>query len=79
MALAAGARLGDYGIVGLLGSGGMGEVYEARATAMRLLDQAYEKHMPQLLHVVADPAFDGLRQDPRYLALIRRIGVHSPH
>jgi hypothetical protein len=30
MSLAAGARLGAYEIVGLLGAGGMGEVYRAR-------------------------------------------------
>ena len=30
MALAAGAKLGAYEIVGLLGAGGMGEVYRAR-------------------------------------------------
>ena len=30
MSLAAGARLGPYGVLGLIGAGGMGEVYEAR-------------------------------------------------
>jgi hypothetical protein len=35
MRLAAGTRLGSYEIVGLLGAGGMGEVYRARDTTLR--------------------------------------------
>ena len=34
MALASGARLGPYEIVGLIGAGGMGEVYRARDTKL---------------------------------------------
>jgi serine/threonine-protein kinase len=43
--------------------------------AFALLDQAYEARVPQLLHLVADRSFDGVRSDPRYAALLRRIGI----
>jgi len=35
MSLAPGARLGGYEVVGLIGAGGMGEVYRARDTKLR--------------------------------------------
>src|SRR2546422_1984725 len=35
MPLASGTRLGAYEVVGLLGAGGMGEVYRARDTKLR--------------------------------------------
>ncbi len=34
MAIASGSRLGAYEIIGLIGSGGMGEVYRARDTKL---------------------------------------------
>jgi TolB-like protein/tetratricopeptide (TPR) repeat protein len=43
--------------------------------AFALLDKALASRTPQLLHFVADPAYDGLRDDPRYDELLRRIGV----
>ena len=53
MALAGGARLGPYEIVGALGAGGMGEVYRARDT--RLERTVAIKILPQGL--AADPQF----------------------
>jgi eukaryotic-like serine/threonine-protein kinase len=35
MALSAGTRLGQYEIVGLIGAGGMGEVYRARDSKLK--------------------------------------------
>jgi TolB-like protein/tetratricopeptide (TPR) repeat protein len=43
--------------------------------AFTLLDEAFAARAPELLHLVADPAFDGVRDDPRYDALLRRIGI----
>src|SRR5262245_25444615 len=51
LALASGTRLGVYEIVGVLGAGGMGEVY--RATDTNLKRQVAIKVLPQT--VAADP------------------------
>src|SRR6185503_8636051 len=51
--LAAGTRLGPYEIVGLLGAGGMGEVYRARDT--RLDRHVAIKILPEAL--ANDPAW----------------------
>ena len=46
-----------------------------RDAAMAWLEKAYAVRLPQLLHVPADPAFDGMRDDPRFEALMRKIGI----
>jgi TolB-like protein len=43
--------------------------------AMAWLEKAYAVRLPQLLHVPADPAFDAMRDDPRFDALMRKIGI----
>jgi TolB-like protein len=46
-----------------------------RDAAMVWLQKAYDVRLPQLLHVPADPAFDGMRDDARFGALMRKIGI----
>ncbi len=46
-----------------------------RDFAFQWLEKAYAERAPQLLHIVADTAYDGLREDPRYKDLLRRIGI----
>src|SRR5262245_46269274 len=54
MALAPGARLGSYEVIGLLGAGGMGEVYRAldsglsREVAIKVLPEALALHPERL-------------------------------
>jgi serine/threonine-protein kinase len=42
------------------------------------LEKAYTARTPFLLHVTADPDFDGVRDDPRYRDLLKRIGIPTP-
>jgi len=39
------------------------------------LEKAYVARVPFLLHVTADPTFDGVRDDPRYRDLLKRVGI----
>ena len=62
-------RVGPLGIAQACAEGGETDL------AFKWLEKAYEDRIPQLLHIVMDPAYDGLRQDPRYKNLLERIGV----
>jgi TolB-like protein/tetratricopeptide (TPR) repeat protein len=46
--------------------------------AMAWLEKAYAAHVPQVLHVPATPAFDSMKNDPRFRDLLRRIGIQPP-
>jgi TolB-like protein/Tfp pilus assembly protein PilF len=39
------------------------------------LEKAYEKHSDYLVRLKVDPLFDGLRSEPRFESLLRRIGL----
>jgi TolB-like protein/DNA-binding winged helix-turn-helix (wHTH) protein len=43
--------------------------------AMQYLEAAYREHTGMLLRLQLDAAYDGLHADPRFLDLIRRIGL----
>jgi eukaryotic-like serine/threonine-protein kinase len=66
MQLTSGTHLGSYEIIGLLGAGGMGEVYRARDT--RLGRDVAVNTLP-----------DSVTQDPERLARFRRRRKSSPH
>jgi serine/threonine-protein kinase len=46
-----------------------------RERAFASLERAYAEHDLQLQYIGADPAFDGLRDDPRFANLLRRVGL----
>ena len=61
MSLAAGTRLGPYEVLGLIGAGGMGEVYQAKDTR---LDRAVAiKVLPS-----------AMASDPSRIASVSRYG-----
>ncbi|MCJ7754689.1 MAG: hypothetical protein MUP13_08995, partial [Thermoanaerobaculales bacterium] len=50
---------------------GLGET----GSAFDALEQAYAERKGWLLHMQVEPVFDGFRSDPRYLDLVKRIGL----
>ncbi len=52
---------------------GLGEKEEA----FRLLEKGYEQRSSNMLYLATDPPFYGMRSDPRYADLLRRIGLQQ--
>ena len=48
-----------------------------RDQAFAWLEKAYQERQPSLTLMDVDPLFDPLRSDPRFTALVRRVGVPS--
>jgi TolB-like protein/DNA-binding winged helix-turn-helix (wHTH) protein len=42
---------------------------------LRLLEQAYGEHSPRIIFLQNEPAFDFLHSNPRYQALVKKIGL----
>jgi len=47
--------------------------------AIEYLEKSYEEHSHWLIYLHLDPSMDGLRSDPRFQDLSRRIGLPLPH
>ena len=43
--------------------------------ALDALEVGYQRRSPELLNLAADPAFDPLRRHPRFIRLLREIGL----
>jgi serine/threonine protein kinase/tetratricopeptide (TPR) repeat protein len=57
------------------------EIYAAlddKDEAFRLLERAYEEHSSNMPFLAVDPFWDGIRSDPRYADLLRRMGLPQP-
>jgi len=46
--------------------------------AFRLLEKAYEEHSSNMPFLAVDPFWYGMRSDPRYADLLRRMGLPQP-
>jgi tetratricopeptide (TPR) repeat protein len=44
----------------------------------RLLEKAYQQHSPTMSFLGIDPFWYGIRSDPRYADLLRRMGLPQP-
>jgi TolB-like protein/Tfp pilus assembly protein PilF len=54
------------------------EIYAAlgdKDEAFRLLEKAYEEHSSNMPFLAVDPFWDGIRSDPRFADLLRRVGL----
>lgn len=43
--------------------------------AVELLERAFEQKDIQVQYVASDPSYDPLRNDPRFIDLVRRVGL----
>ena len=46
-------------------------------TGFEWLEKSYSKKESALLDITSDPTFDGVRNDPRYQNLLKRLGLEQ--
>ena len=54
------------------------EIYGAlgwKDEAFTWLNKAYDEHDPQIVSLKVTPTLDPLRSDPRFIELVRRVGL----
>ena len=57
-----------YNLAKIYAAGGNGE------KAFEWLERSYQGGNPDLIELNSEPIFDGLRDDPRFTGLMRRVG-----
>jgi len=71
-------HLADRHVRGGDGAYETAEIYAmagAREMALTWLERALEERAPSMVHVLAAPAFDGLRGEPRFRAVLRTMSI----
>ena len=48
---------------------------DERDQALTWLEKAYGEHSPMMQWLKVDPRFDGIRQEPRFQELMRKVGL----
>ena len=71
-------RLSSHAYISFYGPATIYAVLGDKDEAFRLLEKAYEQKFSELLYLAVDPILDGIRSDPRYAHLLRRIGLPQP-
>lgn len=46
-----------------------------KEASLAALEQAYAAHDPQMANLISDPHYDGLRTEPRFRDLVKRVGL----
>ena len=72
MELSSHAYVDFYQVAGIYA--GLGDNDEA----LRLLEKGYQQHSPAMQYLAMDVFFDGIHSDPRYIDLLRKIGLPQP-
>jgi serine/threonine-protein kinase len=49
-----------------------------RSDALKYLEKSYEERDPSLIYLAVSPEWDGMREDPRFRALLEKIGLYTP-
>jgi hypothetical protein len=50
-----------------------------REEALRYLEESYRERAPWLVHLQHDPSFDLLRGEPRYRAIVTKMGLQPTY
>lgn len=68
----------EKGVKGPVGSSSLAILHARlgeKDEAFRWLERSFDSHTRDLIYLKVEPAYDSLRVDPRFDALLRRVGL----